>query len=177
MDKSPGYQSLKQAVTKDCEEQNGIFHPDGCIEKCPGSNCYHSFCDKFAWVMNRALHYSGFLNIPVEEILDRWEQDRNYWYMNYYQDCSQPLLTGQRIRVFDTVEDFKASGIDKGFRCPACDGISTHPTVCNSGLQINGRTCDWKAYGLFGTLGKGTYVFVKSRVEGHTIFTPVAWEV
>jgi hypothetical protein len=39
-----------------------------------------------------------------------------------------------------------------------------------------GKTCDWKAYGLFGTLGKGISVFVKKEIRIETIFMPVSWE-
>jgi hypothetical protein len=40
----------------------------------------------------------------------------------------------------------------------------------------DGKTCDWKVYGLFGHLGKGIFVFVKEKVAGKNIFMPVAWE-
>jgi hypothetical protein len=177
LENTSGYISLVAAIRSDCEKGDGNFHPEGCIEKCPGSHCSHKYCDQFKWVMNRAEHYSQSLDIPVTEILDSWEKGRNYWYMNYYQNCNQPLLAGENVRVFETVDEFKDSLLEKGFRCPYCGGVSSHPSICNSGKEVHGKICDWKAFGLFGTLGQGTFVYVKSVSEGHTIFTPIAWGV
>lgn len=173
---SKGYLSLVSSVKHDTDENGGIFNPNGCEEKCQGSNCFHQYCDKFKWIIDRAKYYSEVLEIDAITILDKWETDRNYWYMNYYQESNQPSLEGRNIRIFDTLDDFKKSGIEKGFRCPHCNGISTHPTICNSGLKVKRKVCNWKAFGLFGCLGKGTFVFIKSRIESQTIFTPVAWE-
>jgi hypothetical protein len=36
--------------------------------------------------------------------------------------------------------------------------------------------CDWKAYGLLRTLGKGASIFIKSKLKVFDIFMPVAWE-
>ena len=176
MKSSPGYISLVNDVKRDTNEHRGVFNPEGCLEGCPGSKCSHEYCDKFKWIIDRVNHYSKILQIDPSIILDNWEQDRDYWYMNYYQDCNQPTFEGDNVRIFETVDDFNKSGIENGFGCPYCKGISKHPSVCDSGLEVNGKICDWKAFGLFGTLGKGTFVFIKERAEGHTIFTPVAWE-
>lgn len=174
---SPGYKSLLYDVQRDCEGDGGVFNPNGCESRCPNSHCFHQYCDKFKWVIDRVYHYSKTLDIPVENILDSWEKDRNYWYMNFYQNSNQPLINpGRKVKVFETVEDFKESGIEKGFRCPACGGVSTHPTICNSGKRFKDHICDWKSYGLLGTLGKGVFVYIKSEVQGHQIFMPIAWE-
>lgn len=173
---SKGYLSLVSDVKRDTDNDKGTFNTEGCIQKCPGSHCFHKYCDKFKWVIDRANHYSNMSGIDATGILEKWENDRDYWYMNYYQECNQPKFEGDNIRIFDTVEEFKKSGIEKGFRCPHCNGISINPVTCNSGIKINGKICDWKAYGLFGTLGKGIFVFIKERLEGHTIFYPIAWE-
>jgi hypothetical protein len=56
--------------------------------------------------------------------------------------------------------------------------VSRREDRCTSGFDGDGKPCDWKAYGLFGTLGKGLRVML---VEGwldnprvHEIFMPVA---
>ena len=69
----------------------------------------HKYCDKFKWVIDRAKHYGEKLGIPWEDILDSWESHRDYWYMNYYQECNQPTILSGNVRVFDTVEDLRAA--------------------------------------------------------------------
>jgi len=175
---SDGYLRLKASVMEDCSRGEDCFNPDGCNKQQGCIKCFHRYCDTFKWVIDRANHYSEKLGIPATQILDSWEKSRDYWYMNYYQNCNQPLIETDQVRVFDTVDDMlKAFGEPK-FRCPFCGGISSSPYECNSGLtvEIIGQTsvCNWKVYGLF--LGKGIYVFCKDKLRGETIFMPVAWE-
>jgi hypothetical protein len=68
---------------------------------------------------------------------------------------------------------------EKGFRCPACGGVSKNPYACNSGLPLKGTKnglCDWKVYGLFSDMGKGIFVYCKDKLKGEAIFMPLAWE-
>lgn len=115
---SKGYESLKEAVIRDCTERNacGCFNPEGCDKKCgrigeygePGYKCcFHKYCDKFKWVIDRAKHYGEKLGTPWEDILDSWESDRDYWYMNYYQECNQPTMTEAEklIEIYQQLED------------------------------------------------------------------------
>lgn len=155
-----GYEKLKKAVEKDVADSQG--------ERC---------IDKFNWIIDRAKHYGEKLGLNWEAVLDSWEEDRTYWYMNYYQECNQPKLDTDRVRVFETVEEMFQSIDDRKFRCPACGGISTNPYACNSGLEMsNEKICNWKVYGLFGDLGKGVFVYCKDKLKGETIFMPIAWE-
>ncbi len=171
------YEKLKAAVMKDCIECNGVFNPDGCLEKCIDSKCYHKWCDKFKWVIDRAKYYGDKLCLNWEDILDSWEQDRNCWYMNYYQASNQPKIDTDKVIVFETIDDLKASIGDKGFRCPMCKGISTNAYECDSGLVMSkGKICDWKVYGLFGDIGEGIFVYLKDKLKGQDIFMPIAWE-
>ena len=55
------------------------------------SKCSHKYCDKYKWVIDRAKYYAEKTGKPYEEIIEIWESNRTYWYMNYYQDCNQPL--------------------------------------------------------------------------------------
>lgn len=135
------------------------------------------------FAVDRAGHYEEKTGIPAGEILTAWEGRRNYWYMNYYQEAKQPRIEGDSVRVFNTVEDFHASVGEGGFRCPHCNGVSNDPYACDSGVMLpllnskgKAERCNWKVYGLFGALGKGVYVFIKSEVQGENIFKPVAWE-
>lgn len=175
-----GYKKLMESVKRDCNERNscGCFNPEGCNTENARigkygeegyKSCFHKYCDKFKWVIDRAKHYGEKTGLDWEDILDSWEEDRSYWYMNYYQDCNQPEIKGDKVKVFETVKDMINSIGEKRFRCPSCGGISTDPYKCNGG-------CDWKVYGLFGDLGKGVFVYCKDKLKGETIFMPLAWE-
>jgi len=150
-----GYKNLLAAVEKD-EQQS------------PG---FHDYKGKLDWVIGRANHYAEKTGLLAIDILNAWEERRDYWYMNYYQDCNQPEIKGENVRVFDTVDDLKSAIGKMEFRCPSCGGISTKPYKCNASDE-----CDWCSYGLLGTLGKGAHVFVKSELRGQECFMPVAWE-
>lgn len=167
METKNGYENLKAAVARDCNS-------DGC-GKNGQTHC--RYCNKFTWVLDRAKHYAEKTGLNWQDILNSWESNRNYWYMNYYQDCSQPRLDGGRVKVFDTIEDLKASIGASQFRCPLCNGVSSNPYACNSGIITkSGKVCDWKVYGLLGDLGKGISVFCKDKLKGETLFMPLAWE-
>lgn len=163
---SKGYEKLAAAVKKDCEEKGGTLHPEGCC-KC-GGKCDHRYCDKFKWAIDRAKAYGEATGLNWEDILDSWEQDRSYWYMNYYQDCNQPEIKGGKVKVFDTLEDFRAAVGEKKFRCPSCGKVTENPYEC--------KACGWKVYGLLGDLGKGVFVYVKGELKGCNMFMPISWE-
>jgi hypothetical protein len=162
-----GYKSLRAAVDKD-------YAGDRNFQK--GGRPFHDYEEKLNWTVERAQHYGGALSMEPAEILDAWEKSRDYWYMNYYQDAKQPKIGSGHVRVFGTVEELKASIAAPRFRCPACEGVSSDASTCDSGIVRDGKPCDWKAYGLFGTLGKGAFVYVKEQLAGQSIFMPVAWE-
>lgn len=160
-----GYKKLLAAVENDERESSGA----------------HDYRGKLKWIIDRAAHYAEKTGLTVEEILNAWESDRSYWYMNYYQEANQPEIKEGAVRVFETVDDLRSSIGNDGFVCPHCKGVSRSPTKCDSGINLKlmngGRgPCDWKSYGLFGTLGQGVYVFCKDKVSGQNIFMPVAWQ-
>lgn len=133
---------------------------------------------KFDWVIKRAEHYAEKLNLPINDILNSWEDDCDYSFVNYYQDANQPLIENDYVRVFDTIDDLLVSIGEKKFRCPCCNGISTNPYNCNSNEVISsGKPCDWKVYGLFMDLGKGVYIYIKDKLKGETMFMPLSWEI
>lgn len=183
-----GYESLKASVERDCNKRNacGCFNPNGCnVENARigkygeegYKSCFHRYCDKFKWTVDQAKHYGDKLQLNWEDVLASWEEDRSYWYMNYYQGSKQPTIKGDRVRTFETVQEMLESIGEKQFRCPLCEGISTSPYKCNSGQEMNkDKICDWNVGGLFGDLGKGIFVYCKDKLRGETIFTPLSWE-
>lgn len=163
---SAGYDKLKAAVDKDCKKDGGTIHPEGCVA-C-GGKCFHKYCDKFKWVIDRAKAYGEATGLNWEDVLDGWETDRNYWYMNYYQDCNQPEIKAGKVKVFGTILELKEAIGEMKFRCPSCGKESQNPYEC--------KACGWKVYGLLGDIGKGVFVYVKEQLRGETMFMPVSWE-
>lgn len=131
----------------------------------------HNYREKVNWVIERAKHYAEKMNVNWESVLEAWETNRAYWYMNYYQDSRQPLIKGDKVKVFEDIEDFKKQVNNLGFRCPSCKKISSNPQECS---QPN---CDWKSYGLFGTLGNGLTIILKDDLTPLEIFMPIAFEI
>lgn len=179
LEESNGYKKLKKSVEHDIADNlkyNKNFYCSFNKNGCNNKGCYHKYCDTFKWVIERATHYAEVLKLSVSEILDIWEEDRDYWYMNYYQDCNQPLLKDvEDVYVFETNNDVMKSFNNKGFRCPNCKGISSHPQICNSKLSVNSEVCDWKSFGLF-PFGLVTVV-VKKPFSITKIFKPIEWEI
>lgn len=165
-----GYKDLVERVKRDAS-RSGCFNPNGCDNperRFKRVGCDHLYCDKFAWIIARAKHYAEKTGVEASELLDRWMEDCTYWYMNYFQDCNQPMISGDRVRVFETLDDLKKSIGDQGFRCPSCGKVSKSPYECDA--------CHWKSYGLLKTCGKGVSVFMKSELKCNEIFMPLAWE-
>lgn len=104
---SEGYEKLKESVEKDCAKDGGEFHSDGCTDSCNGK-CFHKYCNKFKWAIDRAKAYGEALGLNWEDVLNSWESDRSYWYMNYYQECNQPEING-KAKVFETMQELNSA--------------------------------------------------------------------
>jgi len=171
-------ESLKLAIIGDCKKYENCFNENGC--NVNPSKCFHKYCDKYKWIIDRAKHYEKRIGISYLKIIQAWEKKRTYWYQNYYQECNQPLLN-ENVKIYDTVEDVKKA-IGNKFRCPNCKGITTNPYECNSKKITKDikdgkkRACNWKVYGLFGSLGKGVSIFIKDKLANEHIFMPIIWE-
>ena len=72
---TPGYRSLKAAYIHDVKQ---------------GYRNKITLHKKFRWVIDRAKHYARHNNVSIETILDYWEEKRDYWWLNYYQETNQP---------------------------------------------------------------------------------------
>lgn len=165
------------------EESNGYQKLLAAVESDKSRGWYHNYQEKFEWVINQAAHYAEKTGLSQIEILDAWEEKRDYWYMNFYQESNQPKIEGDSVRVFETVELLREAIGGQGFRCPFCKGVSTSPYACDSGLKVRlissekkKEICNWKVYGLLKGLGKGVVIFVKSEIKMDEIFMPIAWE-
>ncbi len=120
------------------------------------------------FALKRAQEYATVLGMTRNEVLELWERNRDYWWLNYYQDANQPKLDSERtIAIVDDPQQFLEETKDSGYRCPKCGDISKKPEDC---------ACGWKSYGLFGCLGKGLYFINRTNLASGEVFFPVAWE-
>ena len=75
--KTKGYQSLKAAYSYDVQNR---------------SRTKKELLRHFNWVICRAKHYAYYQGRTLEEVLCEWEAKRDYWWLNFYQECNQPKL-------------------------------------------------------------------------------------
>lgn len=123
--------------------------------------------------------YSAVLGIPQADLLTAFEKRRDYSAINYYQQANFPDLAG--VTILENLAEFKRLYPSGKYRCPACGGESTNPYECNTGLRVGtgkkASPCDWKAYGLFGTAGKGMRICFREGFLEHgkieEIFMPI----
>ncbi len=183
-----GIESFREAVLKDTRQYNNCFNENGCdheftrmvpetnpsmiafgmTTKCVSvSKCTHKYCDKYKWVIERAKHYAEKTGKTVEEIMEIWETDRSYWYMNYYQESNQPLLNSESVILYEGwIKELKNRFGDDSkkwaFKCPSCGNIQSgydfiEHKVENPqdkvyfsciGRYVKGIGCDWTLGGL-----------------------------
>jgi hypothetical protein len=90
---TPGYKSLKAAYIEDVKKASKQSRP---------MRCKDDFLSKFQWVINRAKHYAYHTGRSVESILNEWEDTRNYWWLNYYQNSHQPKFHSGSVKALGT---------------------------------------------------------------------------
>lgn len=80
---SPGYKSLKAKYIQDAQ--------DAGITKRPMRK-KTELLKHFKWIIARATHHAYMHNVTLDVILNKWEEGKDYWWLNAYQDCNQPKL-------------------------------------------------------------------------------------
>lgn len=149
------------------------------IQELASASCWNGFSDKekyVAFVRNTVEHYAEVLGLSKLDILRSFETARDYSAPNYYQESTFPRLDTGAVLIVDNLDDFRRRFPSGQYRCPSCGGISTNAYACDSGQRVDGpksHVCNWKAYGLFGTMGKGLRVVLKS----HFLERPVVTEI
>lgn len=86
---TPGYMSLKAVYIHDVQ---------GAARQRNPMRQKEEFLRKFQWVINRAKHYAHCTGKSIEIILNEWEEKRDYWWLNYYQDGRQPKFHSSSMR-------------------------------------------------------------------------------
>lgn len=89
LSQSAGYKSLKAAYIRDVQEAAKKKNPMRKKEE---------FLKLFRWVMARAQHYAVRQGCSVEVVLNTWEANRDYWWLNYYQEGKKPKLPSGKSR-------------------------------------------------------------------------------
>lgn len=87
--RSEGYRSLKKALAKDVMEASAR-------DRALRSKA--EFYSLFNWVIARAKHYAHRQGVSVAEVLNRWEEGRDYWWLNRYGEYRQQKLPSGRPR-------------------------------------------------------------------------------
>lgn len=153
-----GYEILKNEVEADCDSRGGIWK----------SNAYWN---QFNWVLNRANHYAEITGLSKSTFLNFWEEDRKYWYMNYYSEENQPSINSKMVKVFETESQMLESLGKSKFLCPNCNSYSTSPLFCIPG---NVEVCKLS---LKTRQESGIYVFIEESMLGIHILEPISWEM
>lgn len=95
----------------------------------------------FDWALERAQQYADVLHTDRDTVLAAWEERRDYWFVNYYQECNQPDLTkkGNVVTLDEWVKEgeslFGKDKLDWKFKCPACGHIQSMREFKNAGLD------------------------------------------
>jgi hypothetical protein len=111
-----GYKSLKAAyiydVRKATKQKNPMRNKD-------------EFVHKFQWVMNRAKHYAHNTNRSLESVLNDWESERTYWWLNYYQDSRQSRFNSGSMKPMGI------SGIRKYYKKRSWSADHVNDKICD----------------------------------------------
>lgn len=152
-------------------EDNPALIGMGIKTKCvANTKCFHDFCGKFKWIMDRAEMYAKLTKKTKEEVLTAWEEQRTYWYMNFYQESNQPEIKADGMNIVlhdDWIKSLKDKfGEDSKqwkFKCASCGNIQSRQDFIDNGAEENsdaiyyncigrfvkGKGCDWTLGGLF----------------------------
>lgn len=87
------------------------------------------------FIKMRSAHYAEKLGIEQETIIRLWEEKRNFYIPNYYQDAHFPLLNDGNTIIVQNMSEFKQKFPSGKFKCLKhhvlnqpyyCDECQTH---------------------------------------------------
>ena len=137
----------------------------------------HAKASSVEFIIELCEEYAPHFNTTPVKIFLALEKQRTYSYPSYYARRNFPKL--DEVHVFDTTSDMiTALEPERGFICPDCNGVSSNPNKCDTGIKKEGQVCHWTSYGVFGTLNKGAHVVIRDEflqeAKVYEIFMPVA---
>ena len=80
------------------------------------------------------------------------------------------MIFGRDARKVAELKEDLREKVGTEFICPHCKGISTNPYECNSGVEVNGKKCDWKSYGFLQF--NLAFLYCKKERKGTKCFMP-----
>lgn len=143
----------------------------------PGKTGEDRVREKMALIALRVPQYAAVMGKTHLEFLTVYAAARQCNYTNWFNESRLPDLS--EVMIFENTQEFIKRFPSGKSICPACGGESTDFQECNTGKVVDkkGNVCDWKAYGLFRTMGKGIQVILKDKIEGFpspvTLFKPI----
>lgn len=128
------------------------------------------FDKKLIWLRKMIIQYAEKLNMTIGDVVNSFEDNRDYSWPNYYQEANFPNLDKvDEVTIYETIDDFKKA--NKLFKCPACGNVYTHPYQCEHRVKKDG-ICNWTAGGLF-KFGLHYVVIKEHSLVPIGIFKPV----
>lgn len=79
--KSEGYKSLKAAYIYDVQEEHHRAR-----RRIMTMRNKSEFRRHFKNVIGLAMKYSHYWDIPIDQVLTHWENNRTYWWLNFYNE-------------------------------------------------------------------------------------------
>lgn len=137
------------------------------------ANGTHRFDKEISWIEQMVKDYAEKLNLTTDRVVEIMEKGRDYSWPNYYQPANFPGIDSDNIvGVFETFQAFhEHAKINwKGFKCPHCGSIGSHPQECSHRISKDGK-CDWCSYGLL-HLGRSV-IILEDGLKAIPIFDPV----
>lgn len=136
----------------------------------------HRFDKELKWLEGMVKEYAEKLGLTEDRVVEIMEKGRTYSWPNYYQPANFPRLDSENlIGVFETYEAFHnhAAAHWRGFTCPNCGDITSHPQICIHRLEKDGK-CDWCSFGLFASNWK--VIILENGLVAIPVFEPVEKE-
>ncbi len=134
----------------------------------------HRFDEKLKWLEKTVKEYAKYFNTTEDEVITIMENNRTYSWPNYYQEANFKSVSDfdSLLGIYKTFDDFNNYSNEhwKGFKCPKCGTIGSHPQICIHRLNKDNK-CDWVADGLF--RAKDGIIVLENGFDVIPIFEPV----
>ena len=89
------------------------------------------------------------------------------WYIEQFGRTPDEGKEAKKEELATALSSMMYGGFEDRRRYEAALTAITDPYEC--------KACGWKVYGLFGDMGKGVFVYIKSELKGCNMFMPISW--